>query len=128
MNWKKFFISDSKSLTLFFDRNGIPIVYTEGTDVLYTIEGEPVAYLYDDLVFDFNGSIKAWLIDGWIVDMSGHCVLFSPSAKGGPIKPPTKIIPVRKIRDLHPIKRPVVQKPPRPLVYPSWSSQIVNIF
>ena len=58
----------------FYDRNGKPIAYTEDDEYIFLFTGEPVAYLYDNTVYGYNGRQFGWFENGWVRDLHGSCV------------------------------------------------------
>lgn len=89
----------------FYSREGAPIAYTEDNETIYLFTGEPVAYLYEDAVYSFNGKQLEWFENGWIRDLSGYCVFFTENATGsGPIKPVKHVCPVKSVKHIKPIK------------------------
>ncbi len=68
--------------TSLFDKDGIPVAYiaTDNSQTIYLWGGQPVAYLYGDNVYGFNGKHLGWFIDGVIFGHDG-CVLCAIRSK-----------------------------------------------
>ena len=71
----------------FYDSHGKAIAYLHDDGIhIYLFNGRPVAYLYGDAVYGFNGHQFGWFEDGWIRDLNGCCVFFTENATGsGPV-------------------------------------------
>lgn len=93
---------------VFYDKKGNAVVYTDndklGDDRLWNYDGKAVGYIKGKRIFTYDGKFCGWLIDGWITDKKGDCVMFSFHAKGGPLKPLTKIAPIKGLKKLTPMK------------------------
>ncbi len=59
--------------------NGEPVAYISDalTKAIYLWDGHPVAYLYDYHVYGFNGLHLGWFIDGIVYDADGKRVGFT---------------------------------------------------
>lgn len=89
----------------FYDSNGRAVAYTEDNENIYLYNGSPVAYLYGDLVYSFNGRQLGRFENGWIRDKRGGCVFFTENAHGaGPVKPVKHIAPVKSVKHVAPVK------------------------
>jgi hypothetical protein len=114
------------ALSEFFDRNGNAIAYIPDGENLYTWQGKPVAFLRGDRIFNYRGKLIGWFQDGWFRDRQSKCMLFTPEAQGGPVKPVRKVKPVKSVRSVRPVK-PVTEVPPvQPVKTLSWSSQTLD--
>jgi hypothetical protein len=105
----------------FYDRNGQPYCYTIDGQHLFTFDGMPVAYLYDESVYSFDGIHLGWYVNGWIRDSDGQCVLYSEDATGGPSKPGRAGKPGKAGRAGLPGKAGRQGRPGRPGLSSSWS-------
>ena len=107
----------------FYDSTGRAIAYTEDGEYIYLFSGEPVAYLFGELVYSYSGKQLGRFKNGWIRDNSGFCVFFSENAIGGPRKPLKQLRPIKSIKHLKPFK----QLRHRPVIKPrdcnGWSSK-----
>lgn len=89
----------------FYDKNGKPIAYTEDDEYIFLFTGEPVAYLYDNTVYGYNGRQFGWFENGWVRDLHGSCVFFTENATGsGPVKPVKQVKPVKSVKRIKPVK------------------------
>lgn len=107
---------------VFYDESGQPTVYTEDGTHVYLFNGEPVAYLDEDSVYEYSGTHLGWFIEEWIRDNDGSCVLFTQYATGGPIKPTRGVRPLKGMRQLKPFKQLKAPKPIRPIKSLVWST------
>lgn len=90
---------------VFYDSKGRAVAYTEDNENIYLFNGEPVAYIYKDLVYNYNGIHLGRFEKGWIRDKIGNCAFFTDDAIGnGPIKPMKQIQPIKAIKRIKPIK------------------------
>lgn len=105
----------------FFDRNGRPSIYTEDGEHLYTFDGEPVAYIAEDMIYDFGGHHLGWLQDGWFINHTGERVLFTRDATGGPFKPFTQFLPFKGFKQFLPFKGFREFAPFKPLLTMNWA-------
>ena len=108
----------------FFDSNGMPFAYSDNGETIYTFDGRPVAYLYDESLYAFSGLHRGFFEDGQIWDSAGSVVLFTPVAYGGPMKPLKSALPLKVFRQLAPFKALRNVRPPRPFKNKSWSSTL----
>ena len=93
---------------VFYNYEGEPIAYCDDKEKIYLFSGEPVAYFYNDLVYNYNGDELGWFENGWIRDLYGQCVFYTKEASGGPVKPVCRITPVKAVRRV-PIVKAVPQ-------------------
>ena len=88
----------------FYDLKGSPIAYCDDGENIYLFTGEPVAYLYNNMVYAYNGYQLGWFEKGWIRDLQGFCVFFTENAISGMIKPLKKLKPLKYLKRLKPLK------------------------
>jgi len=105
----------------FYNRNGIPIAYTEDGEHIFLFSGEPVAYLYGESVFSFTGKHLGWFREGWIRDNFGECVFFTENTQGGPAKPMKCMKPMKSMKLMKSMKAMKEMRPMRPMNKLSWS-------
>ena len=106
----------------FYDSSGKAIAYSEDNENIYLYSGEPVAYLYNDIVYSYNGKQLGRFENGWIRDKTGRCVFFTENAQGsGPLKPMKQIKPLKGLKKLRPIKSLREIPSLKPLNSFSWS-------
>jgi hypothetical protein len=114
--------------TVFYDKNGEPIAYTEDGIHIYLYSGKPIAYLSGNSLYNYEGSHLGWFVGGWIRDHNGDCVYFTDQTKGGPIKPICGIKPIKGIKEIKPIKGVKEIQPVRPVKSNSWAKIKGNSF
>lgn len=112
----------------FYDKQGVPYCYCADGEHIYTFGGKPIAYFYGELVYSFAGRHLGWLHNGWIYDGSGHALLFSENATGGPGKPGRAGRPGKAGRAGRPGKGGRQGRPGRPGLISSWSSVTPEMF
>ncbi len=105
----------------FYDYSGLAIAYSDNDEIIYLFNGMPVAYFHENLIYDFSGRYLGVINNGWIRDNRGYCVLFSDNARGGPVKPSKRIIPVKCGKRAKPIKG-VRQSPTLPVDRIQWAN------
>ena len=114
----------------FYDSHGKAIAYLHDDGIhLYLFNGRPVAYLYGDAVYGFNGHQFGWFEDGWIRDLNGCCVFFTENATGsGPVKPVKCVKPVKGAKYAKPAKCAKYAKQAKAAKSLSWSRLSGNQF
>lgn len=103
-----------------FDRQGRAAAVCVGQSI-YLWDGTPVAYLLDDKVFAFSGRFIGWLMDGWIIDEDGKCLLFEPDAIRGPGKPQRQDKPAKGVFKAIPAKGELQAPSSHPVEFTEWS-------
>lgn len=89
----------------FYDSSGRAVAYSDDNENIYLFNGEPVAYLHNDLVYSYTGCQLGRFNRGWIRDKSGYCVFFTETAEGpGPLKPLKQLKPLKSIKRVRPVK------------------------
>ncbi|WP_371257945.1 4-fold beta flower protein [Pseudomonas sp. URMO17WK12:I4] len=112
----------------FYNRNGQPCCYCQDGEHLYTFGGQPIAYIHEESIYSFPGRHLGWFVNGWIYDSSGHPLLFSEQATGGPGKPGRAGRPGKAGRAGRPGKGGRAGRPGRPGLSASWSSLTAEAF
>jgi hypothetical protein len=108
----------------FFDSTGRPIAYSPDGDRIYSWGGKALGFIQGYAVYNNSGRHIGWFNDGWIVDRGGYHSLFSPGAKGGPMRPLRQLSPLKGLRELAPLK-PLAELPGlKPLGVSSWTTSI----
>lgn len=88
-----------------YDLHGNALAYCEDGEYIYLFSGDPVAYLYNDIVYGYNGRQFGWFENGWIRDLGGNCVFFTEDSYGsGPAKPARCSRPLKYARYARPAK------------------------
>jgi hypothetical protein len=108
---------------VFYDRTGRAVAYSSDGKHIFTFDGSPVAYLDRGSVYSYSGSHMGWFVDGWVRDDSGHCVFFTQTARGGPVKPVKAVKPVKGVKSVKPVKGVKQVRPVKPVNSLSWSDQ-----
>jgi len=112
----------------FFDRSGAAVAYSDDGEHIYLYSGKPVAYLSDDAVYSFSGKHIGWFEDGCLWDTSGYCILFTPSARSGPIRPVRQVRPIKGVRHVRAVKGVRQVRAIKPIRSMSWSSLTIGEF
>lgn len=109
-------------MLVYYDQTGTPRAYTiNGVDI-YLFSGEPAAYIEQDMVYAFSGKQLGWSWDGWIRDLNGYCVFFTPYATGGVYKPYMGFVPYAAYRQYLPYKSYRQYPQMRPYKKNAWSN------
>ena len=114
----------------FYNRSGQAIAWLSAIDneTIYSFDGKPLAYIYDNCVYSFKGVQLGWYEKGWIFDLEGYCVFCTKNAIGGPIKPVCGISPVKSIKKVKPIKGVRAIKRVKRLMNLSWVNDYQSFF
>jgi len=97
-------------------------------DIVYDIDGSPVAFIRKKEVINFHGMHLGRFVNGFFRDEGGQVVTFIKGATGGPILPIPSITPIPPIPGITPI-RPISPIPPiAPINSLSWSSKSWNAY
>ena len=94
----------------------------------YDRTGKPVAYIYENTIYGFNGHQFGWFENGWIRDLNGARVFYSENATGGPVKPIKQIKPIKGIKNIKPIKGIKAIRRIKPIFSYSWSTLSAEAF
>lgn len=108
--------------TIFYDRDGTPVAYTDDNRHIFLFDGTPVAYLHEGSFYSYEGVHLGVYEDGWVRDNGGHCVFFQRGAYGGPLRPGRKMTPNRAIKQVIPVKKDRQVKPARFTRTTIWSN------
>ena len=109
---------------ILYDRTGAAIAYTlEDGATLSTYGGRLVGYIHEDGIFDFQGKLLGWYLEGWVVDAHGARVFFTKDSKGGPGRPIKEIPPIRGIRQYCPGRTRRLGKGSKPVLSLFWSAR-----
>jgi hypothetical protein len=104
-----------------YDRNGRAVGWLKD-DVVYDTDGSPRAFIKKGNVCNYKDEYLGRLTYGFFRDKDGYAVAFMRGAKGGPIPPIPEIAPVPPIHAILPIP-PIPAIPPVPPIPSlSWSS------
>lgn len=105
----------------FYNYEGRAIAYTDDGETIYLYTGEPVAYIYDDSIYTFDGYHIGWIGEGWIRDHDGNAAFFSERATGGPLKPLKQLKPLKGVKRIKQVKYVRRIKPIKPYSKFTWS-------
>jgi len=105
----------------FYDRNGTPIAYTDDDEHIFTFSGRPVAYLYGNSVYSYQGRHLGLVANGIIRDNRGQIAFLTGGASFGFSRPMLRMKPLKGLKQLKPLKRLRQLKPLKPLNVNSWS-------
>ena len=104
-----------------FDKRGKTVGWL-GKNVVYSLNGNPKAFIEDQAVCAYNGEYLGIFENGFFRDRNGDAVAFIEGAEGGPLTPITEIPPIPPIPAIPPIS-PIPPIPPIPPVSSlSWSN------
>ncbi len=106
----------------FYDSQGRPYAYSDDGETLYTFAGVPIAYIYEDSVYSFNGAHLGYFNDGIVRDSYGDSLLFTDEASGGPLKPLKMMKPMKSMKQMKPMRGMRAMRPMRPMNTLNWSS------
>lgn len=107
----------------FYDSHGKPLAYLDNDrSHIFLFNGKPVAYLYANTVYGYNGRQLGWFENGWVRDLKGYCVFFTELANdSGPAKPMKGAKPAKRSRGAKPAKRKKHSKSAKASKKVSWS-------
>ena len=89
----------------FYNSKGKAIAYLYDDEYIFLFSGEPVAYLYDKVVYHFDGRHLGWFENEWVRDLDGKCVFFTENTTGGgPAKPARHARPAKSAKFAKPAK------------------------
>ena len=83
-----------RSIT-FYDKNGDPFCYTEDDCHIYDFDGNPIAYIESESVWNYDGKHLGFMHNGWPIDHSGDCLLDPERSRGCPLKPLRSFTPLK---------------------------------
>ena len=91
--------------TVFYNKRGMPTVYSEDGKHIYNYEGKPLCYIHQNSVFNFQGNHLGFFLKGWITDKKGKKIWFTENAENklptkdiGRIPEPKQSLPNKKSR------------------------------
>src|ERR1700739_1749806 len=108
-----------------FDANGEVYAWLHDSGKIYGLDGENLAFIDRNSVYDWAGAHVGWWADGHIRDSKGAVFLFSADATHlGILKPMRSLRPLQPLRQLSPWKPLRGVRPLKPLKVPAWSRKI----
>ncbi len=109
----------SNEISLFDEScNAVAYIAVDDEQTIYLWEGTPVAYLYEENVYGFNGVHLGWFIEGVMFGRDG-CILCTIRSKFPRI---TRIERIKRIKKIKRIKRIRRIAPIRPIFYRRFSA------
>ena len=105
-----------------YNKKGKAAAYIEN-DVIWTFDGRAVAYLFQEAVYNFPGKQLGWFEKGWLRDMAGYCVLFTPQAFAGPARPSMETTPAKYAKKALPSKRSREMRKAKMAYQAHWSEK-----
>jgi hypothetical protein len=113
---------------IFYDKIGTPMVYMDNGRHIFSFSGEPLAYIHDISIYNYEGKHLGFYKDGWIRDPTGKCVLFTKGAIEGPEKRTQDIFPVIAKKNNIPNKKTKESLRIKFKTKQEWSDLAVNEF
>lgn len=113
---------------VFYDKYGTPSCYSEDSEHIYSYSGEPLGYIRDNRIWNYNGRYLGLYKNGWVLDKEGCYFLFTENATGGPIKPIKKIASIKSIKTIRPVKSIREIPPIPPMTKHGWSDMEFVLF
>jgi hypothetical protein len=115
--------------TIFYDRFGVAIAYTNDGERIYLFDGRPAAFIRNGSVYAYSGQHLGWLSDGWIRDHNGDAVYFSNGPRrGGPVPPVPHVPPVPAVPQVPPVPGVPQVRPVSPVPSLGWSQLAAATF
>lgn len=110
----------------FYNQHGEAVAYTDDGTHIYSWSGQPLAYISSNNIYSFAGKFRGWFEDGWIRDVNGDAMLFTPNARGGPIKPFLQFQQFKGFKEFLPFKGFAEFAPFKPFYSLRWSNQMLG--
>ena len=104
------------------------MVYTDDNRHIFYFTGEPIAYIHESSLYNYDGRHLGFFKDGWIRDNNGKCVLFTKDAISGPEKIMKDIGPVISQKYNIPTIKPRENKKFELKIWQEWSELSVKEF
>ena len=106
----------------FYDRFGQPIAYSTDSGEIFLFNGLPVAYIFEDAIYSYQGVQYGWILNNWIRDLNGYAVFFNELSFGfGPMKPMRRMLPMKAMKRMVPMKSMRRVKRAKPVLRMQWS-------
>ena len=106
----------------FYDRNGKACFYAIDNGDIYSFDGSPLGYIYQDKIYSIDGYHLGNLEKGWVIDKRGYPAYFEENSGNiGLVKPIKHIKSIPSVRHIFPVKG--IRKVPsiKPVTKLSWS-------
>jgi hypothetical protein len=108
-----------------FDGDGEVYAWLNEDGKIYGLDGQNLAFIEGDSIYDWDGNHVGWWTDGHIRDSYGAVALFTSEASNlGVLKPMRALRPLAPLRELSPMKPMKSMKPMRPLKQMAWAENL----
>jgi hypothetical protein len=114
--------------TVFYDKHGEAVAYTDDGHTIYLFSGDAVAYIDADAVYSFRGELLGWFENEWLRDRDGRCVAFTDNPSAGPQRPARRPKPEQALKNPRPVKDSRDPRILRPMHSNAWSAQSAQEF
>jgi hypothetical protein len=92
---------------------------------IYGLNGQNLAFIDDDSVYDWRGKHVGWWQEDHIRDRQGAVALFMRNAGSiGVVKPVCSVAPVRPVKAVAPVRPVKSVRPVRPVRKLAWSARM----
>lgn len=97
-----------------YDGSGAVYAWLHETGKIYSLDGENLAFVDNDSVYDWSGNHIGWWQNGHIRDHRGAVALYTADAQGlGVMRSLRQLRPLQPLRQLSPLKPMKAMKPLR---------------
>jgi hypothetical protein len=108
-----------------YGQNGAVYAWLHESGKVYGLDGQNLAFVSGDSVYDWGGAHIGWWRKGHIRDNRGNVALFTASAQGlGVTKPMRQLRPLQPLRALSPLKPMKSMNPMRAMNTAAWSTEM----
>lgn len=108
---------------VFYDIDGNPCCYSDDSVHIYSYGGDPLGYILDGRVWNFDGHYLGLFRNNWIIDRDGYYLFFTDISTGGLLKPLRRLEPIKSLKQLLPLKSLRELPPLPPLTQLAWSDK-----
>jgi hypothetical protein len=89
-----------------FDQEGVTASWLNDNSVIHDLDGEAVAFVRANAVYDYDGEQLGWFQNGFSRDDAGDAIAFMNGHVGGPLPPLHELPPLPPIPAIPPIPHP----------------------
>ena len=108
-----------------YDQSGSVYAWLQMNGHICGLDGENLAFIDGDSVYEWDGKHIGWWQDGHIRDASGAVALFRADATNmGVFMPMRQVPPLHPLRPLSPHRPVKTSKPLRPKYLAEWSDEM----